>query len=265
MPLSVYIEMILKIIDIKKDTFHEISFLSSGSKGIVRECILPFYKVHVEGLPKEIKAIVATSDIQGREDGEKNRLLGEVVAEELFRLQKKGNIPKIDLAIIGGDLYDYPDCRKLGGTGDVTDVWNTFALIFGKVVGVLGNHDIVDHGKLDSNVKILDASSIVSNGIRIGGVSGIIGRIDRNQRKEKAQYLKALKDVSKDRNDIVVLHQGPDSPESGQIGEPLIREWLERNNIGIVIFGHRFWSNPFVAIGNNQVLNVGCRVFVFID
>ena len=126
----------MNILKIEDNPFHEVNFKSSGPRGAVRYRVLPFYKVKVEKLPKGVTSIVATSDLQGREAGDENRLLGEAVAEELMILQELGEIPKIELVILAGDLYDYPDCRKKGGTGDVTSVWNAFAKDFGAVVGV---------------------------------------------------------------------------------------------------------------------------------
>lgn len=107
-----------------------------------------------------ITSIVALSDLQGRETGQRNRLIGEQVVDELIALQELGMISDIDLVILAGDLYDYPDCRKLGGTGDVTNVLNAFANKFEKTFGVLGNHDKVTEDKLLPNVSILDGNVI---------------------------------------------------------------------------------------------------------
>jgi len=56
------------------------------------------------------------------------------------------------------------------------------------------------------------------------------------------------------KNDINVLHQGPDDPESSQKGEPMIRECLENKGAGLVVFGHCYWSNALISIGNNQLI-----------
>lgn len=189
-------------------------------------------------------------------------MLGEVVAEEIVLLSELGEIPKVDLVLLAGDLFDYPDCRKLGGTGDVTPVWEAFSARFDTVVGVLGNHDILDTDALSDNAKILDGASVARKELRIGGVSGIIGRPDRNQRKEKAEFLEMLRRAILRRNDIVLLHQGPDDPESGQIGEPAVREVLEAQGNCFILFGHCFWPNPLVKQGGNHVLNVDSRVVV---
>ncbi len=74
------------------------------------------YRARVDRLPEGVFSIVATSDIQGREIGGENRLIGEVVANELLLLTELQEIPKVDMAILADDLYNYPNCRKLGGT-----------------------------------------------------------------------------------------------------------------------------------------------------
>lgn len=254
----------MKILEIEDKPFHELIYRSSGRKGIERKVALPFYKVRVDSMPESITSFIATSDLQGREqDRNSNRLVGEAVAEEVSLLEKLGEIPKIDFVALAGDLYDYPDCRKLGGTGDVTSVWNAFSEAFDSVVGVHGNHDIVDKYKLPSNTIILDGSMTTFNGIRIGGVCGIIGRLDRNQRKTDEEFKRYLQKITSDKTDIVILHQGPDDPENAQMGEPSIREHLEKKGASIVIFGHCHWAKPMVELGKNQVLNVDNRLYVF--
>ena len=71
----------------------------------------------VDVLPEGVTSMVVPSDLQGREDGQCNRLIGEQVVDELIVLQEQGLISYVDLVILAGDLYDYPDCRKRGGSG----------------------------------------------------------------------------------------------------------------------------------------------------
>ncbi len=63
--------------------------------------------------------------------------------------------------------------------------------------------------------------------------------------------------------DITLLHQGPDDPISKQYGQAFIREYFEKNGEGIVLFGHCHWDIPFLEIGDNQVLNVDNRLYLF--
>lgn len=253
----------MKFVSIVEQPFHEISYRSSGKNGEVRHLKLPFYRAYVDHLPDEISALVITSDLQGRElDSSSNRLLGEVVAEELNILCELGELPTISLIALAGDLFDYPDLRGLGGTGDVTDVWNSFANLFRAVVGVLGNHDELDIHMLASNAHVLDGSSIVHAGLRVGGVSGIIGDNGRNQRKPKEQFLSSLRKVISSKNDLILMHQGPEDPVNKPDQEPVITKHIESRRECVVAFGHRHWESPFLEIGNSHALNVDKRVFV---
>jgi|TARA_R110000851_G_scaffold95521_1_gene207502 hypothetical protein len=106
---------------------------------------LPFYRAYATGLPDHVKGIVLTSDLQGREAGGQNRLLGVSVAEALVGLSREGLIPAPDAVFLCGDLYDYPDCHKRGGTGPVDEVFQAFSAMTPEVVGVLGNHDQMEY------------------------------------------------------------------------------------------------------------------------
>jgi len=253
----------VKFIEVSETPFHELKYRSSGRGGKIREVVLPFYRAIVDAIPKGASSFVLTSDLQGREnDKNTNRLVGEAVAEELSLLHELGEIPKVDFIGLAGDLYDYPEMHKLGGTGDVTSVWNAFAREFKVVVGVHGNHDKVIESELAANTIILDGASSNVNGIRIGGVSGIIGRSDRNQRKSEDKFIKKLGKVTNGKNSLILLHQGPEDTVNKQIGEPLITQHLETRGNCIVVFGHCYWSKALVTIGKNQVLNVDNKLYV---
>lgn len=253
----------MNILDVEKEPFHQMKYHSSGPKRTIAKCVLNFYRIKVDVLPKGVTSIVMTSDLQGREDGQRNRLVGEQVVDELITLQEQGLISYIDLAILAGDLYDYPDCRKRGGTGNVTSVWNAFASKFERVVGVHGNHDKVNEDELLSNVTILDGNVVRYKNIKIGGVSGIIGNETKNQRKSYETFEQELSNILNKRCDIIVLHAGPDDPDNNQKGEPMVKTQLENTNTGLVVFGHCYWHIPQISIGSNQVLNVDSKVFIF--
>ena len=252
----------MKIVKIEEEPFHLLKYRSSGRNGVERKVQLPFYRVKVDLMPAGIKSIVMVSDLQGREEDERNRLVGEAVADELELLCELQEIEAVSCVFLAGDLYDYPDCRKLGGTGDVTSVWNAFAKIAPFVVGVHGNHDIVQEKDLASNVVVLDGEVKKIAGLNVGGVSGIVGREDRNQRKSESAFQKALQKALTDKTEVMLLHQGPDDPINNQIGDPLTRSYLEKKGRALVVFGHCHWSVPLIEIGNNQVLNVDNRLYV---
>ncbi|UQN44363.1 metallophosphoesterase [Agarivorans sp. B2Z047] len=252
----------MRFIEVSEDPFYEIEYRSSGRGGKVRKVVLPFYKAIVDELPKGITSFVITSDLQGREQKKTNRLIGELVAEELSLLSDLGEIPPVSLVALAGDFYDHPELHKLGGTGDVTTVWNAFAKEFPFVVGVHGNHDIVVESHLASNTIVLDGNSKNYLGIRIGGVSGIIGSSDRNQRKSKREFMSALAKVTNVKNDLILLHLGPEDATNRQIGDPEITNYLLSKGTDIVAFGHCHWSKSFIDIGKNQVLNVDHRLYL---
>jgi len=242
------------------------TYRSSGTGGAIRIVQLPFYKAKVDMLPNGVECIVATSDLQGREIGEENRLVGEAVAEELKLLAEIDEIPAIASILLAGDLYDYPDLRKVGGTGDVTPVWNAFARISPIVVGVHGNHDKVREADMVSNTYVLDGEIRKILGLRIGGISGIIGREDRNQRKSERNFEKILKNALTESTQVMLMHQGPDDPINDQMGNAMIREYMEsKKGSALVVFGHCHWDTPIIDVGNNQVLNVDNRVVVLTE
>jgi len=259
----------MKILAVENKPFHELLYRTTGDKGQESFITLPFYKVKVDAMPMSngITSFIASSDLQGREqDKGSNRLIGEAVAEELLLLQELSEIPNIDLILLAGDLYDYPECGKRGGSGLVTCVLNSFAKKFKHVICVHGNHDIIEDELLMSNINILDGNTIDFGGIKLGGVGGIIGRPHRNQRKTEKHFTKALKTVTKQQPDITLLHQGPDDLiNNGEFGQTFIREHLEKEGEGIVIFGHCHWKNPFIEIGKNQLLNVDNRLYLFTE
>jgi len=269
----------MKIKSIDYEPFHNIRYKTSGfnPKGEgVKTNFLPFFKVIVDRLPDGVDAIVATSDLQGREIGKANRLLGEHVVEELVRLSNEGVIPEIGAALLAGDLYDHPDCRKLGGSGDVSSVWHAFSDAFPIVFGVHGNHDVIPdlsnaylRGSRSNPTIALDGEySDFFGGMSVGGVSGIIGKPTRNQRKTPEQFYNLLDKVMSKRPDVLLLHHGPDSLDSHQRGDAAVRERFEKNKAAsLVLFGHCHWpvEEMWVKQGNKDVLNVDGRVIVFVE
>jgi Icc-related predicted phosphoesterase len=242
---------------------HQIAFLTSGQSNRPQTNHLPFYRATVEGLPPEDGAVVLISDLQGREQASGNRLLGEVVAEELALFQSVGELGRIRLIVIAGDLYDYPDLRKRGGTGPVDSVWHACAKL-APVVGVMGNHDELNvPDALPDNTLILDGSVVEIAGLRVGGVSGITGDPKRNQRKSDQTYARALQRAVAGCPHLLILHQGPDDPASGQRGDAATRATLEKSYRGLTVFGHCHWDNPFlITLGNGQAINVDGRVVI---
>ncbi|MFN0052261.1 MAG: metallophosphoesterase family protein [Planctomycetales bacterium] len=63
--------------------------------------------------------------------------------------------------------------------------------------------------------------------------------------------------------DVLLVHDGPDGPLTGQRGLSRVRELLEASGMGLVIRGHAHWEQPLAEFpGGLQVLNVDERVVV---
>ena len=63
--------------------------------------------------------------------------------------------------------------------------------------------------------------------------------------------------------DTLLLHESPDLPEKGFIGNAVIREVLIEGGEQTVVCGHCFWEEPLVELGGScTVLNVDSKVVV---
>ena len=252
----------MKILNIQDKPFHELPYRSSG-KGQPRFCSLPFYFAFVDKLPENVNSIIATSDLQGRDiDVNNNQLLGISVSEELITLRDLELIPEFEYIISVGDLFDKPELNKYGASGEVTNVLNAFSSISKEVICVHGNHDMVNISLLNPNITILDSNSTKLSNINISGVSGIIGREGRNQRKSQENYFKCLNNISKKKPHITLLHETPKGNKSKQIGNKDIQEYFVKKGAGLIISGHCHWENHLAELGDNQVLNTDSKVFI---
>ena len=62
------------------------------------------------------------------------------------------------------------------------------------------------------------------------------------------------------------MHDGPAGATTGQPGIPEINRILDESQVGLVIRGHKHWSEPLAEFPNGlQVLNVDCRVVVLTE
>ena len=251
---------------IDPEPFFSLPHRTSGPAGAPLHNRLPFYRAYATSLPSHVKSLVLTSDLQGREAGGQNWLLGVPVAEALLALSREGVIPAPDAVFLCGDLYDYPECRKRGGTGPVDEVFQAFSAITPEVVGVLGNHDQIEYPEaLPDNTTVLDGEVVgVLGNLNVGGVSGIVGNPNRNQRRTEDDFLAALESVTDQAPDILLLHQGPTDPErANRRGDPGVALSLETGFQGLTVFGHTRWGWPWlISLGEGQALNVDGRVVV---
>ncbi len=186
--------------------------------------------------------------------------LGVVLPEHLARwLEREGVDPSRVLVLLAGDL-----CGVLerGATCDVRPVWEAFARHFRYVVGVTGNHDLLD--KPPEGMWLLDADVLNLEGVKIGGVSGIVGRQDRNPRNRDARaYREVLEKVLSHRPEILLVHPCPDVGEFS--GNAVVAEVLKGYPASLhVVCGHVPWPRVRVRLGSHVVVwNVDHRALCF--
>ena len=267
---------------------HQVRYRYAQTRGGTGVGVLAITRAMVAGLPAPLDALVLTADLQGRElipsrkpvtaphrlvGREGPRLLGEIAAEDLLQLAAKGILPPPDRTgvVLAGDFWTEPGSKKRGSrAGDVGPVWKAFRDRFRWVAGVLGNHDRFDgscaetkQAGMESGVYLLNGDVATIDGLRIGGVGGIIGNSSRTQRKPEEQFLQLLAKVMHDQPDVVVLHEGPDGPESGGRGSESIRLALVSHPPTMVVCGHSYWHVPLQRLANGTpVWNVDSRVVV---
>lgn len=262
--------------------FAQIPYLNAARGGKIEEVLLPLLRATVTPLPESLDAIVAAADLQGREDsggGVPGRLLGERLAEELVQLSERGVVPDPGRTgvLLAGDLYSVPLLDRRGKSGDVGAVWRAFVDRFRWVAGVAGNHDdfagrTAGPVSSDGRAQLLDGNTVVMDGLKIGGVGGIVGSPTRQNRKEGAAFVRFTEAVLDRRPDVLVCHEGPDFPLQGFKGSSELRRlfelWAEvygRSNarLPLVVCGHCWWPEVFVQLdGGIQVLKVDARVVV---
>jgi 3',5'-cyclic-AMP phosphodiesterase len=231
----------------------------------------------VDQLPENLDAIVLTGDLQGRElcgeTGGWGRLLGESVPEQCRELSEAGLLPPLGRigAILAGDFYTCEQMDKRGGSGDVRQVWSSFASCFRWVAGVAGNHDVFGKSVSTPDIKLslqhpqthfLDDDSVELDGLKIAGLSGVVGNPNKPLRRSEVDFAKTSTRLANTQPDLLVMHDGPDG-DAGQLGWPSVKSALELASPVLVVRGHAFWDSPLVTLKNGtQILNVDSRVVI---
>ena len=264
----------MRITNLRAEPIHELRFLSAAKGGGTESQRLLFLSGQVDSLPDGLDALVLTGDLQGVftswRHGGKNVLLGIQGAEELVDLADAGTIPDCARTgvVLAGDFYAAPNADKRGATGDVREVWKSFAAMHPLVAGVAGNHDLFGTSpeaarfRMDTTFDLLDASIVSHGDLRVGGVGYVIGNPAKPGRREESEFLAALEHVAAESPDILVMHEGPSGGE-GQRGNARVRAIIESSRVGLVVCGHVHWDAPLAMLGGDtQVANVDCRVIV---
>ena len=268
----------LRILSVERRLLHEIPFLVPAIGGGLETRKLTVLSAVVDRLPGELTGMIATSDLQGFEitrGGEPGRLIGEVLAEELEVLAELGEIPPAQTlgVLLAGDMYAKRTAR--GGEGDAWPVWAAFAGRFKWVIGVAGNHDRFGADLRVNlpathrvpNVALLDESCAERDGLRVAGVSGIVGDPrKRVLRRSQAGFLAAVDRIMRNSPHVLLLHQPPAMAEPGFPGDAALTERLSGRQDLLVICGHLDWKGPLATIPRGpQVLNVNSAAFVLTE
>lgn len=262
----------MRILSLDITPVHEWTYLSASPRGQSELVHFPLLRATVDTLPGDIAALLVMSDLQGVLTSASYEgaaaLLGEVLAEELALLGDLGELPHPNHVgiLLAGDLYSDPSAAVRGASGDVRSVWLAFAERFRWVAGVAGNHDTFgtprerERFRQQDGLHLLDGEVRELDGLRVGGVGGIIGRAGKPERREEDDYLQVLGDVLREQPEVLVLHEGPDEPSTERRGSPAIRGELEGREGLLVVCGHSHWDEPLGTLpGGTQVLNVDSR------
>ena len=259
----------LRVVGIDDELIREIHYLNASSRGNTEVERLPVARGALAApLGDALDALLVCSDLQGIVPGPQGRseLLGVQVAAVLEGLAADGAIPASARTgvILAGDLYSVPAANKRGGYGDVADVWVAFVERFAWVAGVAGNHDDVTAvARLGARVHLLDGELAEIDGLRIGGVGGIIGNPRKPGRRSEVDQLRVIDRVLDHDPDILVLHEGPRGGNH-QLGNGAIRQTIEAAGVGLTICGHDHWRVPLADHARGQILNVDARVVVLV-
>lgn len=232
---------------------------------------LPIYLGEFEKTDTPIDFLIICADLQGmvEVDGTYS-LLGEVLPEFLKLLidleWNTAQPPNIGVCLCG-DLYT--SLEKRGASGDVRKVWLAFLKYFKWVVGVAGNHDrfgdafAMSEFKTIPNISLLHKEIKVIDNLRIGGISGIIGRADKTHRVDEKEYLNTLKKLTKKELDFLLLHETPGFPSKKLVGNTKIRATIEKSTPTTVCSGHCHWEQTLITLANqSRVLNVDAKVVI---
>ncbi|MFP2958522.1 metallophosphoesterase [Myxococcus sp. 1LA] len=263
----------MRILKLETEPLYLWPHLSAAPRGGTEIQNLPLLQGKVDALPAGLDALVVTSDLQGVAPcavlGGAVALLGEVLADGLASLSAEGVLPPLAHTgvVLAGDLFSDDAALVRGASGDVRSVWEAFGQQFRWVVGVAGNHDTFGTAREQAQffrqrpeLQLLDGDVVDVDGLRVGGVGGIIGRPDKPGRRDEAAFLQSLRGVMRQDPEVLVLHQGPDAPGPHLRGSVAIRECLPARGDLLVVCGHAHWDMPLVSLSAGpQVLNVDSR------
>ena len=254
----------------------DLRYSNAASGGGTEASSLPLTRVPTVGLvPEGLQGILVTSDLQGvapvLSRGGALGLLGEAFVDWYGRLADDGRVPDpFGVGVlIAGDMYSDPFARKRGATGDVGPAWEAFARDFAWVAGVAGNHDLFESRasrsvQRRSHVALLDGDVVTFDGLRIGGVGGIVGKKGKVNRKTPASFQNALLEVLTASPDVLILHEGPPGPDPQQRGQIELEDTVRMHPPSLLVSGHVHWNEPFATVGPMTHVNVDGRAILLV-
>lgn len=255
-------------------TVDALRYSNAASGGGTEVSSLPLLHAPCEGfVPEGLAGVLMASDLQGiaplRSLGGATGLLGEAFVEWYAALADAGQVPSPSAVgvVLAGDLYSDPFARKRGATGDVGPAWEAFARDFAWVAGVAGNHDLFSSRASRSvvrrsHVALLDGDVETFDGLRIGGVGGIIGKKGKVNRRTPASFTNALLQVLVEDPDVVVVHEGPPGKDSAQRGQVELEDTIHAAPPPLLVSGHVHWNDPWSISGRSVHLNVDGRAML---
>jgi Icc protein len=253
----------MRIVDATFGVLADLPYLRARSGGGTEVARLELQEARVDHLPEGLDAVLVASDLQGmapsRWAGEAV-LLGCALAEQLPDWHDQALLPSPARlgVVLAGDLFSAPAADKRGATGDVRAVWDAFDQAgCARVCGVAGNHDTFGRSSRRPR-ELLDGDVVEWGGLRLAGVSGVIGHKDKPGRRPPAVFGELVRRALAQAPDVLVLHQGPPGLGRRQSGEAMISEMLG-DFAGLVVCGHVHWNEPLAERGAGQVLNVDGR------
>lgn len=242
--------------------------------GAVRD--LRVHRVTASGLPSGLQALFVTSDLQGYADGPRGaELAGIAVAEAMGRYADERGVDRARLGVLlAGDLFAGADEKQRAIVGDVRPVWRAFAQRAAFVAGVAGNHDAFGANADDvrafasePGLALLDpgmhglAVAAEFAGLRVAGVSGIVGNPDRPWRRRHDDYIDAVAAAIGADPHVLLLHQNPALPGVRRDELSRLTQVLAAAGNGVVVFGHAYSPAPRFALGRCQLLATEGRAF----
>ncbi|GAB7037335.1 MULTISPECIES: metallophosphoesterase family protein [Catenuloplanes] len=258
----------MRLIDTTPADLTTLRYRRARTGGGTESAGLPVQRLAVDALPPGCDGILITGDLQGvaaSPRGGGDVLLGIALADWLPGWADAGLLPPPERlgVLLAGDLYSAPEADVRGASGDVTDVWLAFAAAGCRfVVGVAGNHDVVDAADVAAfgpEVALLDGAVVRPAGLTVGGVSGVIGNPSRPGRRTEPEFLRQL--TGADAADVLILHEGP-AGGTGQPGNGAVRARLANRPPALTVCGHVHWNDPVAALGDGHILNVDARAVV---